>query len=75
MPVINYQSGNPSSIPNLEQDSNGINNQDYLRILRLLREQANLPYANIELDNLQYQIDLINATSLITLTDPVEVFT
>ena len=67
MPIGNYQSGVPSLISNLEQDSNAVTNQDFLRILRVLREQAALPYANIELDNLQHQIDILTHIKPITV--------
>jgi len=63
-----------TQIPNSESDQ-GIDNYDYSALLRLIRARAGFVFANTEFDNLQNQINAIEATSLITLTDPEEVLT
>ena len=63
-----------TQIPNSESDQ-GVDNYDYGALLRLVRARAGFVIQNSELDALQNQINAINATSLITLTDPEEVLT
>ena len=59
-----YQSGSPSYVPNTEADL-GIDNYDYLMVLRELRRNAGLIYSNIELDKKADKVTTINGYQLI----------
>ena len=70
MALNRYQSGSPSYLPNAEADL-GIDNYDYLQILRQLRTNAGMIYANVELDK-KANRDEVNRRIDLIITTPVD---